>query len=200
MKRFKVFPGTFMAVASLVLLLALAACSGGASSVTLETIEVDLQPDPATLALQDLNGNGTPDPGEPFSIRAIIYTPGTNTKIGDFVCEGVFIANVAMPGMDQAPVITNAPDGQFTSVRQSFNITGKGSLLVSGTEPGTGPGQNQRAVVGGTGQFAGATGIITQTLALGVSLTPAFSADPVVGVPVTFLSERVKFEIRRTAQ
>ena len=121
-------------------------------------------------------------------------------KIGDFVCEGVFIANVEMVGMDQAPVITNAPDGQFTSVRQSFNLTGKGSILVSGTEPGTGPGQNQRAVVGGTGDFAGATGIVSQTLALGVSLTPAFSADPVVGVPVTFLSERVKFEIRKPAK
>ena len=153
--------------------------------------------DPATLALQDLNGNGSPDPGEPFSIRAILYTPGSNTKIGDFVCEGVFIANVEMMGMDAAPVITNAPDGQFTSVRQSFNLTGKGSLLVSGTEPGTGPGQNQRAVVGGTGDFAGAPGIVSQTLALGVSLTPAFSADPVVGVPVTFLSERVKFEIQK---
>ncbi len=200
MKRFKVFPGTFMAVASLVLLLALAACSGGASSPTLETFEVDVQADPATLALQDLNGNGSPDPGEPFSIRAILYTPGTNTKIGDFVCEGVFIANVEMVGMDQAPVITNAPDGQFTSVRQSFNFTGKGSILVSGTEPGTGPGQNQRAVVGGTGDFAGATGILSQTLALGVSLTPAFSADPVVGVPVTFLSGRVKFEIQKPAK
>ena len=200
MKRFKVFPGTFMAVASLALLLALAACSGGASSPTLETIEVDVQADPATLALQDLNGNGSPDPGEPFSIRAILYTPGTNTKIGDFVCEGVFIANVEMTGMDSAPVITNAPDGQFTSVRQSFNLTGKGSILVSGTEPGTGPGQNQRAVVGGTGDFAGVTGIVSQTLALGVSLTPAFSADPVVGVPVTFLSERVKFEIRKPAK
>ncbi len=199
MKRFKVFPGTFLAVASLVLLLALAACSGG-SSLTSETIEVDLQPDPATLALQDLNGNGSPDAGEPFSIRAIIYEPGTNTRIGDFVCEGVFIANVEMVGMTEAPVITNAPDGQFTSVRQSFNLTGKGSLLVSGTEPGTGPDQNQRAVVGGTGDFAGATGIVSQTLALGVSLTPAFSADPVVGVPVTFLSERVKFEIQKTAQ
>ncbi len=187
-------------VTSFALLLTLAACSGGASPPTLETIEVDVQADPATLALQDLNGNGAPDPGEPFSIRAILYTPGTNTKIGDFVCEGVFIANVEMVGMDQAPVITNAPDGQFTSVRQSFNFTGKGSLLVSGTEPGTGPGRNQRAVVGGTGDFAGATGIVSQTLALGVSLTPAFSADPVVGVPVTFLSERVKFEIQMPAK
>ena len=105
-----------------------------------------------------------------------------------------------MVGMEEAPVITDAPDGQFTSVRQSFNFTGKGSILVSGTEPGTGPGQNQRAVVGGTGDFAGATGILSQTLALGVTLTPAFSADPVVGVPVTFLSERVKFEIQKTAQ
>ena len=200
MKRFSTFPRSSIVVVSLVLMLALAACAGEGNDLVSETIEADLQPDPATLALQDLNGNGSPDPGEPFSIRAILYTPGSNTKIGDFVCEGVFIANVEMVGMDQAPVITNAPDGQFTSVRQSFNFTGKGSLLVSGTEPGTGPGQNQRAVVGGTGDFAGATGIVSQTLALGVSLTPAFSADQVVGVPVTFLSVRVKFEIQKTAQ
>ena len=155
MKRFSTFPRSSIVVVSLVLMLALAACAGEGNDLVSETIEADLQPDPATLALQDLNGNGSPDPGEPFSIRAILYTPGSNTKIGDFVCEGVFIANVEMVGMDQAPVITNAPDGQFTSVRQSFNFTGKGSLLVSGTEPSTGPGQNQRAVVGGTGDFAG---------------------------------------------
>ena len=123
-----------------------------------------------------------------FSAR----TYGRLGKIGDSVCEGVFIANVEKVGMDAAPGITNAPDGPFPRMRQSFNLTGKGSILVSGTEPGTGPSQNQRAVVGGTGDFAGATGIVSQTLTLGVSLTPAFSADPVVGVPVTFPSERVK--------
>ena len=85
MKRLnRTFTGTSLLVVSFILLLAVAACS---SSLTSETIEADLQPDPATLVLQDLNENGAPDPGEPFSVRADLYTPGTNTKIGDFVCE-----------------------------------------------------------------------------------------------------------------
>lgn len=163
----------------------------------LETIEADLQPDPTTLAHQDLNGNEGVDPGEPFSVRASLYEPGSNTKIGDFVCEGVFIANLKVVGLDKPPELTNLVDGQFSAVRQTFNFSGKGTLSVIGSEPGTGPNSNELAVVGGTGQFAGATGIVSYTPALGATLTPAFSADSVAGVPVTFLSARVKFDIRR---
>lgn len=165
----------------------------------LETIEADLQPDLTTMAHQDLNGNEGIDPGEPFSIRASLYEPGSNTKIGDFVCQGVFIANVKVVGLDKAPEITNLVGGQFTSVRQTFNFSGKGTFSVIGTEPGTGANNNELSVVGGTGQFAGATGIVSYTPALGASLTPAFSAEPVNGVPVNFLSARVKFDIRRVS-
>lgn len=191
-------------MAAFLAVLVLAACTGEQGPAgplpVVQTIEADLQPDPTTLVHQDLNGNKEIDPGEPFSVRAVLYTPGTNTKIGDFICDGVFTANVKITALDKAPTVTDALGGQFSAVTQTFSFAGTGSLLVIGSEPGTGPNNSERAVAGGTGQFLGATGVVRATPALGASLTPQFAADPVAGVPITFLSARVKFEIRRIAQ
>ena len=202
--------GITLLAGTFVLLLLIVACTGNQGPAgpaglpgplpKLETIEVDLQPDPATLVHQDLNGNKEFDPGEPFSIRAALYTPGTNTKVGDFVCDGVFVANVKIAALDKAPAVSNATGGQFSNVKQTFTLANRGSLFVVGGEPGTGPNSNERAIVGGTGEFAGATGVLKATTVLGASLTPGFSAPPVAGVPVTFLSARMKLEYRRITQ
>ena len=59
-------------------------------------IVVDLQPDPTTLIVVDTNGDGAPSTGEFFSITGDIYEPGTDNDIGDFICRGVWLADVAI--------------------------------------------------------------------------------------------------------
>ena len=165
-------------------------------------IVVDLQPDPTTLIVSDTNGDGAPTTGEFFSITGNIYEPGTDTDIGDFICRGVWLADVAITALDEAPTVTGGIAGQISQVQQTYVFAGpgpdpgaqaglfEGVLHVLGTEPGP-----VMAVAGGTGDFAGASGTLTFEGALGATLDPPFSAADVAGLTETFLSARLTFSI-----
>ena len=154
------------------------------------TIVVDLQPDPTTLIVSDTNGDGAPSAGEFFVVTGDIYEPGTDNDIGDFICRGVYLADLAITAMDEPPTITGGIAGQITQVQQTYFFEDKGVLHVLGTEPGP-----VMAVAGGTGDFAGASGTLTFEGALGATLDPAFNAPDVAVVPVTFISARLTFSI-----
>ncbi len=154
-------------------------------------IVVDLQPDPATYV-----GSGGLGRGDYFLITGNVYEPGTDTDVGDFICRGVGLGEGAgilvteMVALDEFPTVTGGIAGQDTQVQQTY-IFDNGSLHVLGTEPGP-----VRAVGGGTGDYAGATGTLTFETVLGQTLDPAFSAPDVAGFPVTFLSSRLTFSIK----
>ena len=165
------------------------ASEGDAMDAT--TIVVDLQPDPATLTLVDSNGDGAPSANEFFVITGNLYEPGTDTDIGDFICRGVFLADIGITALDEAPTVTGGVAGQISQVQQTYILDGRGSLEVLGTEPGL-PGL---AISGGTGDFVGAIGNVLFEGALGATLDPASVAAPAAGVDVSFLSARLTFTV-----
>ncbi len=107
-----------------------------------QTLTVHVVPDLSTFSLVDADSSGGPTAGDPFDVQGDIFEQGTSNRIGDFVCRGFWIAQ---------------PDGDFTSVNQSFEIDGRGAIYVVGNEPGSVPGVSgfSRAIVGATGDFKG---------------------------------------------
>jgi len=165
------------------LLLTTGGAAVAADGDTMMDIVVDLQPDPATL----VGGSAV---GDFFLITGDVYEPGTDTDVGDFICSGVNLAELGVTAMDEPPsIVTGGIAGQVTQVHQTY-VFDDGTLEVLGTE--TGP---VMAVVGGTGDYAGATGTLTFEGALGATLDPPFSAPDVIDLPMTFLSARLTFSI-----
>lgn len=114
-------------------------------------LTVDVVPNLATFSFVDLDSSGDESPGEPFDIQGDIFEEGTLNRIGDFVCRGFFITQ---------------PDGDETSVNQSFEIDGRGAIYVVGNEPGAvfQVGGFSRAIVGATGDFKGSGEAIIQPM------------------------------------
>ena len=121
-------------------------------------LTVDVVPILATFSFVDADGSGPIDPtaGDPFVIEGDIFKEGTSQRIGDFVCRGFFISQ---------------PDGDVTSVNQSFEIDGRGAIYVVGNEDGGVPGVSglSRAIVGATGDFKGSGEAVIEPMPTGAN-------------------------------
>ena len=133
-----------------------------------EPVVVDIVPTASSFAFTDTNGNQLPDPGEAFSLAGSIADPESGDAVGSFVSRGFFI----VPEDDGIPPYTIGPFPQWNNISlgpfrgniafasESFDLTGRGEISVIGKHPGfvNGVPGIWRSVVGGTGQFAGASG------------------------------------------
>lgn len=112
-----------------------------------DTLVVQVVPDLSRFIYVDLDESGSPTPGEPFFVPGTIFDADTGEERTDarFLCRGWTIAV--------------EDDGDARYVAQSFEFDGLGAIHVQGNEPGIVPGVGQsRAIVGGTGVFAGISG------------------------------------------
>ena len=116
-------------------LVALAALMAVASSPA-PVLNVDVIPDLSTFSFIDVGGDGDPTAGDPFSIEGDVREVGTETVIGRYLCRGFFIVP--------------QPDGDITTVHQSFEIDGVGTIHVEGNESDV---LTLRAIVGASGNF-----------------------------------------------
>ena len=123
-------------VVSLVALAALAALVAFASPPA-PVLIVDVVPDLDTFSLQDVDGSGGPSAGDPFIVEGDILEVGTGAVIGRYLCRGYFIVPQA--------------DGDVTTVHQSFEIDGEGTIHVEGNESDV---STVRAIVGASGGFS----------------------------------------------
>ncbi len=121
---------------SLVSLLSLAALGAVAFSVYPDELTVDVVPDLSTFSLVDVDGSGDPTPGDAFVVEGDVREEGTETVIGRYLCWGYFIVPQA--------------DGDFTTVHQSFEIDGVGTIHVEGNESDV---LTLRAIDGASGDF-----------------------------------------------
>ena len=99
-------------------------------------LTVDVIPDLSTFSFVDVGGDGDPTPGDPFIIEGDVRETGTETVIGRYLCRGFFIVPQA--------------DGDVTTVHQSFEIAGEGTIHVEGNESDV---LTVRAIVGASGGF-----------------------------------------------
>lgn len=116
-------------------LVALAALMAVASSPA-PVLTVDVIPDLSTFTFVDVGGDGDATPGDPFIIEGDVREKGTETVIGRYLCRGFFIVPQA--------------DGDVTTVHQSFEIDGEGTIHVEGNETDV---LTVRAIVGASGGF-----------------------------------------------
>ena len=121
---------------SLVSLAALAALMAAASSMRDDKMTVDVVPDLSTFSFVDADGSGDPTAGDPFIVEGDVREEGTKTVIGHYLCRGYFIVPQA--------------DGDFTTVHQSFEIDGVGTIHVEGNESDV---LTLRAIDGASGDF-----------------------------------------------
>ena len=119
-------------VVSLVALAALMAVAPSAPPV----LTVDVIPDLSTFSFVDVGGDGDATPGDPFIVEGDVRERGTETVIGRYLCRGFFIVPQA--------------DGDVTTVHQSFEIDGEGTIHVEGNETDV---LTDRAIVGASGGF-----------------------------------------------
>ena len=119
-------------VVSLVALAALMAVASSPAPV----LTVDVIPDLSTFSFIDVGGDGAPTAGDPFIVEGDILEVGTETVIGRYLCRGYFIVPQA--------------DGDVTTVHQSFEIDGEGTIHVEGNETDV---LTVRAIVGASGGF-----------------------------------------------
>ncbi len=120
-------------VVSLVALAALMAVASSPAPV----LTVDVIPDLSTFTFVDVDGDGGPPaPGDPFIVEGDVREVGTETVIGRYLCRGFFIVPQA--------------DGDVTTVHQSFEIDGEGTIHVEGNETDV---LTVRAIVGASGGF-----------------------------------------------
>ena len=119
-------------VVSLVALAALMAVASSPAPV----LTVDVIPDLSTFSFIDVGGDGGPTAGDPFIVEGDILEVGTETVIGRYLCRGYFIVPQA--------------DGDVTTVHQSFEIDGEGTIHVEGNETDV---LTVRAIVGASGGF-----------------------------------------------
>lgn len=99
-------------------------------------LTVDVIPDLSTFSLVDVDGSGDPTPGDAFIVEGDVLEEGTETVIGRYLCRGFFIVPQA--------------DGDITTVHQSFEIDGEGTIHVEGNETDV---LTVRAIVGASGGF-----------------------------------------------
>ena len=99
-------------------------------------LTVDVIPDLSTFSLVDVDGSGDPTPGDAFIVEGDVLEEGTETVIGRYLCRGFFIVPQA--------------DGDTTTVHQSFEIAGDGTIHVEGNEADV---LRVRAIVGASGGF-----------------------------------------------
>ena len=99
-------------------------------------LTVDVFPDLSTFSFVDVGGDGDATPGDPFIIEGDVREKGTETVIGRYLCRGFFIVPQA--------------DGDVTTVHQSFEIAGEGTIHVEGNESDV---LTVRAIVGASGGF-----------------------------------------------
>ena len=116
-------------------LMALAALMAVAFSPA-PVLTVDVIPDLSTFSFVDVGGDGDATPGDPFIIEGDVRERGTETVIGRYLCRGFFIVPQA--------------DGDVTTVHQSFEIAGEGTIHVEGNETDV---LTVRAIVGASGGF-----------------------------------------------
>ena len=83
-------------------------------------LTVDVIPDLSTFSFIDIGGDGDPTAGDPFIVEGDVREVGTETVIGRYLCRGYFIVPQA--------------DGDITTVHQSFEIDGVGTIHVEGNE------------------------------------------------------------------
>ena len=99
-------------------------------------LTVDVIPDLSTFSFIDVGGDGDPTAGDPFIVEGDVLEVGTETVIGRYLCRGFFIVPQA--------------DGDVTTVHQSFEIAGEGTIHVEGNESDV---LTVRAIVGASGGF-----------------------------------------------
>ncbi len=121
---------------SLVSLVPLATLGAVALSVHPDELTVDVIPDLSTFSLVDVDGSGDPTPGDAFIVEGDVLEEGTETVIGHYLCRGFFIVPQA--------------DGDFTTVHQSFEFDGVGTIHVEGNESDV---LTLRAIDGASGDF-----------------------------------------------
>ena len=121
-----------LSIVSLVALAALMAVTVSSAPA----LTVDVVPDLSTFSFVDVGGDGDPTPGDPFIVEGDVREKGTETVIGRYLCRGYFIVPQA--------------DGDFTTVHQSFEIDGVGTIHVEGNESDV---LTLRAIDGASGDF-----------------------------------------------
>lgn len=169
----------------------------GGSTSNAETFVLDVQPDFDKFNFVDTAGDKKLNFGDHFLFEGPIYKEGTSEKIGTWFCSGVKFAEVVEGALDEPVVLKGAIEGNYASVFVVFQLDGRGTLSVTGLEPGyDGRGANEQVVAGGTGEFAGARGTATNVMALGGNLDPPFAAPANRGEPkLTNMSRRVTFDL-----
>ncbi len=178
----------------LLLLLGGGGCGGASSSN--ETLVVDVQPDFDKFTFTDSKTDKQLDFGDHFLFEGPIYKEGTKENIGTWFCAGVKFATVKATGLDKPPILTGAIDGNYASVYVVYVLKGRGTITVTGLEPGyDGSGGNVQVITGGTGEFADARGTVTNVAALRGNLSPPFAAPANPEQPkITMMSRRVTFD------
>ena len=125
-----------------------------------KTLTVDVVPDFNTFSFVDLDSSTTATAGEPFIVQGDLFEEDTLNRIGDFICRGFFIT-------------LQPNDGDGTSVTQSYEIDGRGTIFVAGNEPGFVPGVSgiRRAIIGATGDFNGSGEATIEPIPTGFRIT-----------------------------
>jgi hypothetical protein len=98
-------------------------------------------------------GSGPPQRGDWFFVDAVIYDAGATDgpAVGTYQCFGAWT---------HASTETTAPDQRLTSVQ--FNLEDRGAIMGLINEAGADPASHVGAVQGGTGEFAGLSGVFRQ--------------------------------------
>jgi hypothetical protein len=170
-----------------------AGCSFTSSSN--ETLVVDVQPDFDKFTYTDSKTDETLDFGDHFLFEGPIYKEGTTENVGTWFCAGVKFATVGGTELDKPSILTGAIEGNYANVYVVYMLKGRGTITVSGLEPGyDGSGGYVQVITGGTGEFADARGTVTNVAALDGNLSPPFAAPANPEQPqITMMSRRVTF-------
>ncbi len=169
-----------------------AASDGGGGSAEPESIEIEIAEDAARFAFDEapVFDDGMPGYGNQFATQGFIYEPGTlalgggvkpdgsathpDRVLGTWICEGVLLGDGAHT--ETGPWVAS------TQIYDFGDFDGDDIVITHGVETPEIGSPVDRAVIGGTGEHAGAAGIQSQVLQgfstsggvkLTVTLTPA---------------------------
>jgi hypothetical protein len=189
---------TLVMFPALCLLLLLVGCGGsseGSSSDT-KTLVLDIQPDFDKFDFTDSQTDEKLDFGDHFLFEGPVYEEGTTENVGTWFCAGVKFATLKETALDKPLTLTGAIDGNYANVYVTYVLRGRGTITVTGLEPGyDGSGGNVQVITGGTGEFADARGTATNVAALGANLSPPFAAPANGDQPkITMMSRRVELD------
>lgn len=185
--------------------------------IKVDSLEVDVQPDFNTFMVNDLDQSGADGGvqvtyGDYFLWVGDLFKPGTSTKVGRWICRGVKHASLGFVDFEKPMDIKGSILKTWGTNTQSYLIDGKGDIELIGLEPGyDGKGGLAYAIVGGTGDYAGASGVAHKKMALAVvnasyggksvALDPPFKGpqnDPTYPA-ITNFSARITFDLRLPA-